>query len=457
MFSKSTSYDADTEDLAEASLGINSGGSTHIACCSKSVEVQTEDCQRQGCNRPPLSPSLTITPSPTHRTKQKTTSSLNSPIPPPIPPRNKPLKSSVKITGSVNWLDRSSSIFDLGSLFQEVRQSREALQKSRESLSRSADRNTLRVHSPLSRTKSVSNLHSGLAGNRDSGLSQSSWELGDTNTSPPYFHPLRMASSISFSENKKPKMLSTSPSMKYSPALRRLTTKDQRNIEDSVYHTVHTPSHASMNLHTKSSGRPITPHTPAFHEDVYYTIQGGGGVTQHYQTEEYRRWQPLGSVPMHHPKDAYISSCSSSEEGFEEDDPLYEPLHESPANMSPSEAYNPHYSLEIPCFSPRSPKFYHHHSPPHTSHYPTLSPKSPKHHHYSPKSSHQYSHSTHQFCQSPQCSPQSPHCLSQSYHYPRTCMYQSYPYPPSSRPWPSPSAQLERGRSCSWTVSSCTR
>ncbi|KAG7155126.1 putative serine/arginine repetitive matrix protein 2-like 6, partial [Homarus americanus] len=446
-----SSYDGDTEEACESLLTSDSDERAHTLCCSRSVEVQTEACKGQECDRPPRSPSLSVTSSPTHRTKPKTTRSLNSPIPPPIPPRNKPLKSPIKKSGSVNWLDRSSSIVDLGNLFEEVKQSREILHKSRDSLYRSSEKSTLSVSGPLSRTKSVNNIqHLGLARTRDSGLSQSSWELGDADTSS-HFRSQKLGSS--FNEDQRPNMLSVSSNIKRSPALRRLTGREKLgiNVEDSVYHTVHTPSHASVNPRTKSRGRPGTPNTPAFQEDVYYTIQGGAGVTQHYQTEESRAWQPSGSMPMHHPKTYYNSSSSSSEEGFEEDDPLYEPLHESPTNVSPTEAYIPHYPLETPYLSPRSPKYYfHHHSPPHTMYYPPLSPKSPKHHLYSPKSSHQYSHSPHQMYPNPQCSPQSSHCP-QSYHYPCTCMHQSYPNPLCSRPWPSPTAQLETGRSCSWT------
>ncbi|KAK8749879.1 hypothetical protein OTU49_015106, partial [Cherax quadricarinatus] len=451
--SRSTSYDADTEEVFESLLDSQSDGRAHTLYYSRSVEVQTEEAKEQERNLSSLSPSLTVKSSLAQRPKPKSTSSLTSPVPPPIPPRNTTLKSPIKKAGSVNWLDRSSSILDLGNLFEEVKQSREALHKSRESLSRSVEKSTFSVYSPLSRTKSVSNIqHLGLASTRDSGLSQSSWELGDANNSAPHFHSLRAGNSINFNEIQKSSMLSPSSNIKRSPALRRLTGQDRFNIsvEDSVYHTVHTPSHASANPRAKSSG-PTIIHTPAFQEDVYYTIQGGAGVTHHYQTEESRQWQVPGSVPLYRQRSYCHSSCSSSEEGFEEDDPLYEPLHESPRNMSPTEAYKTHYALETPHLSPRSPKYYYHHSPPLTSHYIPLSPKSPKHLRYSPKPLHPYGHSPHQLYQSPQCSPQPSHYSPQSYHYPCTCMHQSYPNPLSSRPWPSPTAQLETGRSCSWT------
>lgn len=475
--SRSTSYDADTEELYDVQPSSGSVRSVDTPQFSRNVEIQTDDTHSQKAyvKAPSKSPQCG---------RIKTTRNLHSPVPPPVPPRSSPPKSTMKKTGSVNWLDRSSSIVDLQGLFEEVNQSREAIHKSRESLHRSSGKSSLSVHIPMSRTKSVSNLqHAGLAGAKESGLSKSSWELSEFPSSPPTFHPLRAANSISFDETYKHNLHSSSPKIKRSPALRRITGEGR--LGDSVYHTVHSPSghvpprtavaHRSVN--SSSVGRPATPFTPAFQEDVYYTIQGAGGVTQHYQTEEVWPWQHM-EPRLGHRKKYYYSSSASSEDGYEED-PMYKPLRESSGNVSPSEEYS-RYAQDIPCYSPRSSKHlqYHHSPPQYIPHYPPMSPKSPKHHHFSPKS-HRCSHSPHQVCPSsqcssqsshyhtqpyylhqhqhqlcPQCSPQSPHY--QPSHYPRACMHQNHPYPLSSRPWPSPTAQLEMSRSFSWTVSSCT-
>ncbi|ROT62747.1 hypothetical protein C7M84_019391 [Penaeus vannamei] len=358
-FSASTSYDADTEELAEMAVSKDSSecrrGSSecgYAAVCCKSVEVQTECSEGQGCQS---AASLAQTsPSVKTRSKQKPVKGQTNLIPPPVPPRNRPLKPALKKTESINWLDRSSSIVDLRNLFEEVKQSREMLQKSRESLNRSGERQSLSVYSPLSRTKSVSNMHHvGLSAARDSGLSHSSWELSEARASTPHLHPLRTVSSVSFTEDGQFGM-----------------------------------------------------HSP---DDVYYTIQGGTGVTQHFQLEEHRPWYRIKPRSRTHSKNYYPTSSSSSEEGFAEDDSLYEPLRESPTMTSP-EAYNPQFAYEVPYPPQRSPRFASQlsHSPPHTFHYP-LSPRSPLHCQ-SPKSQGQPAHSQHYFCQSPQHSPQSPPC-----------------------------------------------
>lgn len=468
-FSASTSYDADTEELAEMAVSKDSSecrrGSSecgYAAVCCKSVEVQTECSEGQGCRS---AASLAQTsPSVKTRSKQKPVKGQTNLIPPPVPPRNRPLKPALKKTESINWLDRSSSIVDLRNLFEEVKQSREMLQKSRESLNRSGERQSLSVYSPLSRTKSVSNMHHvGLSAARDSGLSHSSWELSEARASTPHLHPLRTVSSVSFTEDGQFGMHSPGQSIKQSPAVRRLTRRSHHHgvHEESVYHTVHTSSHQLPTPRVIRPQHTETLHTPAFQDDVYYTIQGGTGVTQHFQLEEHRPWYRIKPRSRTHSKNYYPTSSSSSEEGFAEDDSLYEPLRESPTMTSP-EAYNPQFAYEVPYPPQRSPRFASQlsHSPPHTFHYP-LSPRSPLHCQ-SPKSQGQPAHSQHYFCQSPQHSPQSPPCPvqspphypSQPYNYPPTCMTLSYPQSPISRAWPPSSAQLDMGHSHSWTVSS---
>ncbi|KAK7078470.1 hypothetical protein SK128_004643 [Halocaridina rubra] len=446
---RSKSYDADTEKAAEQNANAQ----------VKIRRAQKETHGIQKCTSQVKSPQAS------------SSSGKTNLVPPPIPPRNKPLKSALKKTESVNWLDQSSSIADLGNLFEEVKQSREILHreikhskellhKSRESLNRSVDRSNLSVFNPLSRTKSVSNIHNvGLSAARDSGLSQSTWELGDTTNLSP-FPPLRTASSVSFSEDHQGNMYgATSMNAKRSPAMRRITGHDRLHhhfVGDSVYHTVHTPSQTAVPLRMNSPRPPSTPHPPAFQDDVYYTIQGGAGVTQHHQNEEYRAWYPVSSSPRPRYKMRYPSS-SSSEEGFEDDVSVYEPLQDPPTRMmSPGPQYR---SEAIPVCpqSPKSPKCgRYHQSPPYSHFYRPASPKSPKFHRFSPKSHHQqfpppvhHGQSSHHITQSIPSPPSSYYYPSS--HYPPACMPPSSPHPHSARPWVPSSAQLEMYNLYTWT------
>ena len=465
---RSTSYDADIEEFSEALVSSDSGGSCNTCHQSSTAEpLQSHKSVTQKASSP--------------QNKGSSTSTMSL-----MPPKGKIIKCS-KLTGSTNWLDRSSSIHDLGNLFEEVNQSREVLNKSREFLGRPS----LEVGGssiPLSRTKSVSSLqHLGLARAKDTGLSKSSWELNNASTSPPTFRSLRHATSSNFSESYRRRP--NTPPPKRNPALRRLAGKDRLSVGDSVYHTVHNPSsHAkartSVGLGAASSHSPVTPQTPAFQEDVYYTIQGEAGVTQHYQADDCHPWLPLQ-------EDRRPLTNSSSEEDSEMEEPLYQPLHEWPASEAlnphyfleppysppdtyaphygPTEAYNPHYSGEVTRYSPRSSRHAWHSPSPPSPYYPPIPPKSPKsprhqRHHKFYHSGHSHyqtyhgpnfsslSYHPHQSCPSPQCSPQSP-----QYQLSRACMLHSHPHSPSSRAWPSSPAQLERGYVYSWTVSSCTQ
>lgn len=462
-FHMSVSYDADSDEAYETKYYISrSQGHDCHPPSPRAGDIHPQLSRSRSRERPPPSPSSVKSPvSP----KSQGTSNKISPVPPPVPPRNKLLKSALKKTNSVNWLDRSSSIADLGNLFEEVNQSREALHKSRESLhksreslNRSVDKSSLSVFNPLSRTKSVSHLqHVGLSAARDSGLSHSTWELGEP-SSISYFPPLRAASSVSFSEDPQDSKYAATHGSKQSPAMRRLTRQDRHHSvhEDSVYHTVHTPSHASAPRRMNSSRYPLTLHPPAFQDDVYYTIQGGTGVTQHYQKEELQSWPRLSSSPKPRYRHRYPSS-SSSEEGFEDDISVYEPLQESPSGMLSPEIHNPHCASEAIQISPQSPKYnrYHHSSPPHSYYYRSSPPRSPKFHTFSPspKSTHQhlppFHHSQSHLIHSGPV-PMPPHCY-QSSHYPPACMPHSSSHPHSIRPWASSSAQLDMYHSYTWT------
>ncbi|XP_045110540.1 flocculation protein FLO11-like [Portunus trituberculatus] len=469
---RSTSYDADTEESSEALLSQDSGSSfdaAHQSTSSVSPHTHQPATQKAG-----------VSPSP-QRSKGTAILTASS----PSPPKGKIIKCS-KLGGSNNWLDRSSSIHDLGGLFQEVKRSREFLNKSREYLARPS----LKVESssmPLSRTKSVSSLqHFGLASAKDSGLSKSSWDLNNVIGSPPSFHSLRTASSSSFSESHRPRPHPTaqeepspaSPDWPGWPGHGRLS------LPHCALHPRHSQARPAKGIGMTSPHLPARPQTPAFQEDVYYTIQGEAGVTQHYQAEDSRSWHHLQ-------EDHRPLTYTSSEDDSELEEPMYQPLQEWPPSEAlnshylsespyspsdsyppphyvPTEAYNPHYG-EMTHYSPRSSRHSWHSPPPPSPHYPPISPKSPKsprqqrHHHkyylgghstyqtyhgpgFSPMSLHPHS------CHGSQCSPQSPH-----YQLSRPCMLHSHPHSPSSRPWPSSPAQLEMGCVYSWTVSSCTQ
>ena len=341
------------------------------------------------------------------------------------------LRSALKKTSSVNWLDRSSSIVDLEALFKEVQKSREniSILKHKDSIKYGGNLGSnLSIPNTMSRCKSVGNIHSmSKMTSVNSDLSRSSWELYSPPT-PPSRHKNRNHSSrnsVSFSEDN-----STSPASvkkKHFP-MRRFTTCDP----DPVYYTVH----SELSSSTKPSKRSPLHRTPAFQEDAYYTIQGPRDVTTHYQADEslyfvssdYENSSPpiqhrLRASPPYQP----LSSSSSDDEDFyntneEFENAKYSPRSKNLTDLSQdndsdcfsqkSYNYNQHkksyHRTPSPHFFSQNPYYYSFSSPPY-HHVYTNGPTSPglphgynnhHHHHYSFSHGRQSPHYNRQVCSS---------------------------------------------------------